>query len=469
MKYIYQYIAVLAIFLVTGCDKFLDVEPKGKQLLQTVKDYDLWLNSQALTYETHVYTLYRFSDIYDIHPYNLNSITVTDLQYRWALQFEDPTLTPSIWSNFYNIIYYYNAVINGIDNAQGGSAQEKQKLKAEALLGRAHEYFYLVNLYGKIYNPSTADQDLSVPFVSSSDIVTITPPRSTVKQAYENIIADLNMALASLPADNATNRFRGSVAAANSMLARVYFYMRDYANARKYAELSLQAPSLMMLDYNAGVITATGFPNWPALVTRKDVIYARGAGAMSNVATVPVTLSFAQSFAAGDLRSYFIKDINKSTLSANPKRGTINYCYAYLASTTSPNMAGNANIGTSVAEMKLIIAEGAVRSGDLTTALQQLDDVRKNRFSPTGYAAFQSGDQAAILQKITDERLFELPFGGVRWLDMRRLSSEGKMPAVNRYDANGNVFETLQPNDPRYVLKIPLNILGYNPDMPQNQ
>lgn len=468
MKNIIKYAASLfmCLLLFTGCKKYLDVQPKGKQLLKTVNDYELWLNSPDLTYQTGAYKLFVFTDLYDNYPLVLTSTNSSDLRYRWAPQFNAASVSPEIWSDFYTHIYYYNAVLNGIDNATGGTEQQKSKLKAEALLGRAFEYFYLMNLYAKVYDPATATQDLSVPFVQSSDIVTKTPPRSTVKEGYDKIISDLNEAIKLLPADNATNRFRGSVPAAYSMLARTYFYMRDYNNAQKYAQLALQTPSLTMLDYKTGVVSPTIFPKWPAISTRKDVIYARGAGLRRYAAYATITLSFAKSFATGDMRSYLIKDLYNSTLSSNLKRGNVMYCYAYPLGGASD--ANQANIGPSVAEMKLIIAEVAARSGDLTTALQQLDDVRINRFERTNYVKFQSGDPDEVLQKVLDERVFELPFSSLRWLDMRRLDAEGRMPAVNRYDDTGAVFETLKPKDPRYVLQIPLNVLNYNPDMPQN-
>ena len=464
MKIKYELIAtaaVLTILLMTSCNKFLDVKPKGKQLLVTVSDYNLWLNSPNLTYENDAYNTYFFSDLVDRYPFTLTSTAVADLEYQWAPQFNDKVTTPAVWSGIYANIYYYNVVINGIDKATDGSQSQKNALKGEALLGRALEYFYLGNLYGKVYNPATANQDLAVPFVTSSDIVDKTPPRSTEKELYSSIIADLNQAIAYLPPDNASNRYRGSVSAAYSVLARIYFYMADYSNAQKYALLALAAPSVTMLDYNTGVTSPTAYPKWPLLSTRKDAIYARGAADRSYAAYTRITLAFANSFAPGDLRGYFIKDYGLPTLSSNPARGSVMYCF-------SIDNAGNCNIGTSAAEMKLIIAEAAARSGDLTTALNQLDDVRKNRFTPAQYAKFQSNDQAAVLQKILDERVFELPFAGLRWFDMRRLNAEGKMPVVYRYDNTGAVFATLKKNDPRYVLQIPLNVLSFNPDMPQN-
>src|SRR5690606_23171315 len=100
------------------------------------------------------------------------------------------------------------------------------------------------------------------------------------------------------------------------------------------------------------------------------------------------------------------------------------------------------NTGTSVQEMKLIIAEGAARSGDLPTALQALDDVRKNRFAAASYVKYSSADPAAVLEEVLLERRHELPFNGLRWFDMRRLDKENRMGAVKRLNAQGDVIAT---------------------------
>ncbi len=92
--------------------------------------------------------------------------------------------------------------------------------------------------------------------------------------------------------------------------------------------------------------------------------------------------------------------------------------------------------------MKLIIAECAARSNDLTTALQQLDEVRKYRFATASYIPFQSNDQEEVFQEVLKERSHELPFNGLRWFDMRRFDKENRMGAVNRYDAQGNIIAT---------------------------
>ena len=129
---------------------------------------------------------------------------------------------------------------------------------------------------------------------------------------------------------------------------------------------------------------------------------------------------------------------------------------------------GNVNTGTSVQEMKLIAAEGAARSNDLTTALQYLDDVRKNRFATASYVPYQSTSQPDVLAEILSERYHELCFNGLRWFDMRRLDKENRMETVTRLNAQGGVVATLPPHSTKYTLQIPYQVMSFNPGMQQN-
>ena len=126
------------------------------------------------------------------------------------------------------------------------------------------------------------------------------------------------------------------------------------------------------------------------------------------------------------------------------------------------------NWGTSVAEMRLIIAEAAARANDLPAALQQLDLVRKYRFKSADYRIYQSNNQEAVLSKVLAERTFEFPYNGMRWFDMRRLDTESRMATVNRYDGTNAVMASLPPHSNKYTLQIPLQVMYFNPGWPQN-
>jgi hypothetical protein len=118
--------------------------------------------------------------------------------------------------------------------------------------------------------------------------------------------------------------------------------------------------------------------------------------------------------------------------------------------------------------MRLILAEAAARANDLPTAINELHLVRKCRFAPADYVKYESDDQDEVFKKVLTERTFELAYSAHRWFDMRRLDAEGLMPEVKRYDGQGNVIATLSPNSNKYTLQIPMQVLYYNTNWPQN-
>jgi tetratricopeptide (TPR) repeat protein len=463
---IYKFLLPFLFFTIVlaSCEKYLSVEPKGVRLLQTVTDYDQWLNSTELEtcFPNEINILADNVDKPDIlDPFS----GVENRIYSWQSQFsEDITTTPQIWGNYYLSIYYYNTLLKGIDDATGGTEQEKKSLKAEALLGRAFEYLCLVNLYGKVYDENTADQDLAVPFVTSNDLTTSTPDPSTVQEIYDHIITDITSAIPYLPEDNSENRYRGSVAAAYSVLARTYLYMGDYLNAAQNAQLALENGPNEVLDYS----TLSGVADIPSLLKRTDAIYARLSTSFSTHETP--TLSFLQSFDKTDLRLNFFY----STSGYPPGLGDYSFTtrgeIRYQPGGASGNGMAYPNWGTSVAEMRLILAETAARANELSTACDQLDLVRKFRIPAANYVKFQATGhtQEEVLQKVFQERSFEFPYCGMRWFDMRRLDAEGRMTTVNRYDGANNLINALPPGSNKYTLQIPIQVLYYNPDWPQN-
>ncbi len=456
----FKYIAaqlLLCCLAFSGCDKYLDVEPKGKQLLKTTSDFDLWLNSYVLTTETDASNLLNsMTDNIDLPTINTPPITLGELVYTWAPQFTADVTTPTyLWGEHFRRISLFNTVLEGIDAAGGGTESQKNSLKAEALLGRAHSYFYLVNEYAKPYDAATAATDLAVPYITSDDVSQKTPSRSTTAVIYQHIIEDINAAIPNLPDDNSNARFRGSKAAAYSVLARVYLYRREYAEAQRYAELALANTKAVMIDYT----NSATFPATINVVSHQDGIYSRSSAA----AGISITAEFKSTFATNDAR--------RTVLYYNWASNVRGATQFYAAQVTQAFQSTNS--GTTVQEMHLIAAEGAARSTNsdgVTVALNHLNQVRRNRYTGTPIESrdFTSTDRGAVLNEVLAERRRELPFHGLRWFDMRRFDMENRMPAVIRTNAQNTVVATLEPHSSKYTLQVPIQVLAFNPDMAQN-
>ncbi|GHE44706.1 RagB/SusD family nutrient uptake outer membrane protein [Sphingobacterium griseoflavum] len=448
----YRAVILGILCLVFGsCDRYLEIEPKGRQLLKTTNDFDQWLNNVMLTAETPVDNILNYmTDNIDLPNIGNPPSTFAELLYTWAPQFStDVNTTPNLWGEHYLRINLFNTVLLGIDGAEGGTETQKRSLKAEALLGRAHSYFYLVNEYGKPFDAGTASSDLATPYITSDDVSQTVPPRSTVEQIYQHIIDDIHAAIPDLPSDNTVARFRGSRAAAYSVLARVYLCRREYDEARRFAELALANTRANMIDFT----NSATFPTTTNVVSHPDVIYGRSSVALG----LTISQNLKDLFASNDARSTLLY-----YNFASPLRGATMF-YA-LAITPVFQLT---NSGTTVQEMHLIAAEGACRSNQLVEALAHLNVVRINRY--TGPArTFSSNDRETILNEVLSERRREFPFHGLRWFDMRRLGMEGRMATVTRTNAQDEIIATLEPNSTKYTLQIPFQVMIYNPDMVQN-
>jgi len=153
------------------------------------------------------------------------------------------------WDSGYIAIAQASNIIKMIEE---GKSEDIDSKLGECYYIRGMMYFYLVRAYGKPYYQSP-ETNLGLPIVNGTpdDVINNLelPDRSTVKETYEQIIADLKKA-EELITVNRTKGIFASKEAAQAMLSRVYLYMSgtyDNPNAQ-YAQLAV--------DYANKVITS---------------------------------------------------------------------------------------------------------------------------------------------------------------------------------------------------------------------
>jgi hypothetical protein len=133
----------------------------------------------------------------------------------------------STWNSLYTVVAQSNALLNNLGTAAAAvPAATVNNALGEAHLMRAAAYFYLVRLFGNV--PIITDP---TQFVGSFQTV----PTNPVTDIYKFITIDLQYAEANCT-PNVASTGHASSASASAMLAKVYLYMQDYANAKKEAE-----------------------------------------------------------------------------------------------------------------------------------------------------------------------------------------------------------------------------------------
>ncbi|GAA4307773.1 RagB/SusD family nutrient uptake outer membrane protein [Compostibacter hankyongensis] len=132
----------------------------------------------------------------------------------------------SQWIQLYKGIGIFNSAIEGISGSPIDTA-DKQRFTGELKFLRAWCYFDLVRNYG------------GVPLVLKTYLPDTHLPRNTVKEVYDQLIADLKEAAAVLPLKSAyapADKFRASKGAALALLAKIYLYAEDWADAETAAK-----------------------------------------------------------------------------------------------------------------------------------------------------------------------------------------------------------------------------------------
>lgn len=114
-------------------------------------------------------------------------------------------------------------------------------------------------------------------------------------------------------------------------------------------------------------------------------------------------------------------------------------------------------------ELYFIIAESLAHLNQTDSAKETLLDFAENRYTPSGFSAYQDFintlDNESLLTEILKERRREFAIEGHRWNDLRRTTQ----PEI-RKTYNGNSY-TLEEGDERYTLLLPNDAIINNPDL----
>lgn len=460
-KYKYMLWILFGIFLLLGCDKYLDVQPsKTTSLVPTtlehletlLNDYDSFyeeVNGTAI-YSSDDYGLYK--EIYEAksNAYDLSSVEFA----TWDMKYLPAGFGDGFWSGEYQKIFIANMVLENLDRVSGDTEQ-KEFLEAEAHLIKAYSYWILANTYCLPYTEANKNEmglvlKNSVSFEEST-------VRSTLEDTYEMIEKELKGALKlQNPLTIVNDKFctwRGSKPAADALAARYYLFRNNYTEALKYSGYALEGHDKLM-DYNTDmryssnkseVIINPGEADKETVEIKypythdnqsdmtdkmewKEFYYFR---MLSNASWwyIPSKELLALYDQDYDLRYkyHFVKNYSYDRGLTSPAYEYPGYVFFYKDCIPS---------GPTVAEMLLIKAECQARLGDYAEAMNTVNILREKRISSSApydkirLSAF-SKDEA--VRKILEERRREMPFS-MRWYDIRRFN--------NNEDSNDDVVLT---------------------------
>ncbi|MCD0466970.1 RagB/SusD family nutrient uptake outer membrane protein [Flavobacterium sp. ENC] len=438
----------LPILLLNSCRDYVEVEQVGNnRVLKYTSDYRGLANNYTDMTASGGIHLLASAEVEFPTTYQTGVSTIWSNSYTWQEKIYDPSQGDSDWNGLYKAIYYSNVIIDGVMSSEGGTAAEKKEIYAEAFVHRAFAYLQLVNVYGPQFNPASANSEKAVPLLLKPDLFS-SLERSTVGQVYDQIISDLQSALANDIQDTPPFNVLPSKSAVYALFARTYLYMGSYQLSLDNAQKALEMQS-SLINLNT---FASGF-SYPVLIQNPEIIFSKTVLFMYRGA--PLSNDLLNSFESNDLRYNYYTIAGTNFFPGYTGRG---FGIANYSPTTG------INIGVSVPEMYLISAECYARLGQPEKAVENLNILRAKRYkTATNYEVAATTNTEALNLALV-ERQKELIGRGFRWFDQRRLNLDPLYQKTYSRVFKGQTY-TLEPNSDGYVFPINQNYIDLNPEL----
>lgn len=456
---------IVSLLLFAGCEKWLNIAPKGMLVPETVDEFDLMLNANDLCKSSLYEALFLTDDTYLLVTTDDNGLDVpTNLGTstgRMYVYDADRYYTETDYNSYYDAaykrIYTYNVIVENVLKASG-DAQKARSVRAEALCGRAMEYLLLINLFAPHYDASTASSSYGVPLILSPDLEKEDVTKASVAEVYAQVEKDLHEALADLPSSPTHGTpLRFSKAASLAFLAKVAFLKGEWTSALTWCQrVKDEMKGLPLHDWtkNQLVDPMSMLSDYPDVVNSEENIllrYPDAAFGLSWCTYCPPSLLklFDQE---NDMRYVlqFTDNVYGEPLSSPDLR----YYSSYIKFST----------GISTPEIYLMAAECKVRMGDVAEGIDLLNQLRARRIKDVTPLAAGTAEEA--LRLVLEERRRELFNHSVeRLIDIKRLAKDPATRVTVRHELPDGVTIEVDGNDSRMILPIPPQVLKFNTGM----
>lgn len=483
----------------SGCTKFLDLKPKGKDVPRTFAHFDGLLNSTRILQMVWSApnpngTGYMFSK--GVEPYwmfmtdELIAPTPTEFdlfgkEQKEAFKFADDILIYTseelnVWSGLYSFIYTNNVIINNVPGIDDGSQADRQALVAEAKVNRAHYHHLLAQTFGKPYRAASAETDLAVPMVTEASIGILDYKRATNKELYDFIIKDLRESIPLLK-EGAGTKLRLHRAAGYFVLGRILFDIGQYSEALE-ALISCQTETakavipVALFDYtddsksfSLWAYNSATPHNW-----RTGYFLPEDAKNTEIINASHFTQNIIVYTGTQLANAVFVKDEYMAKFSANDRRKRF---FADRRYTGSPIWGRFKRInkwqnpyGANLPDLYLMLAESYARTGNETKARENVMLLRSKRIVGATEAAIPItvNTKDLLIRFIVEERLRENMMTGMRWFDIRRLWYDPLFPEMKTIVTHTLGTEIYTLTEKRLCLRLPLKDLKMCPSLINN-
>lgn len=448
--------------LLTSCENYLNVKPRGYDIASKIEHYegllvgqDLYMLNESFPYMC--FECFMDQDGFD-NAYSTIGSRATNA-YKWEKNVYREDEDCGEWNSFTTALYYYNVVINQVLDAEDGTQEKKLALQAEARMLRAYCTFLMSEFFGDvpiIRTASTMGGDFSL---------------HSREEVIEFVLSEMAEAVPQLE-DTQEHCMRVFRTSGLALYGKVLFMLGRYSEAEAQFREAMAAVKahpecgltnyyerltpdgevdFIVYDYeNPELLFNLGSMNrlWPAVF-----------GGMYNMLLYGVRNDVLKTF------YYDMKDTRLSTLSSITT-GESAYKSFKSSNFYSANMSTiKSNIGVGVPDLYIMYAECLARANKTDEAAEVLVELRRHRMDP-GHegipADVVSAEQMTVFA--FEERMREEIGFGTSWFEMRRVWNDPLFQYLKPMYVHTVGSETYTLTEDRLWFQIPPSVLLWHPE-----
>lgn len=430
----------LIVVALSSCSSdFLDVAPTSAlttgNAYNSAQDLNNALNGAYRSFydEYYQWDNVLLGDVRSDNCYNANGDSPIDAYDKLAITTSNNRMMDN-WTQLYRGVARANIILEKIKSVNDPALDKdnlRQNIIGQARFLRAFHYFQLVRNYGGV--PIELNSN-------STDPGKINLPRSTEKEVYDQINADLQIALVSLPdtyAGGASfNKVKATKGAVNALLAKIWAQRsdRDYNKVLQYANAVISSPAGYGLVANyADLFDGAHYFNKESIL---EISFLGGNWDVSNWGVqlflgpedgwqkyaTPTKNLIAAYDAQGDVvrknaSVVFWNNLDWADENWNPCGDkTVAVPFPYKEKHADGWNSGDHPYLLRLDDIILMKAEAQNELGDLAGSLATIKLIRDR----VGLPVLTATSKADMKNKILNERRLELAFEGERWYDLVR-------------------------------------------------
>lgn len=450
----------------SSCSNFLEESSQDLMIPKSVKDYkelffgEVMKNGEIL----HPYLEYMTDDVADQCYYGSSPMLISNdwresvwSYYTWQQNPEvgisNEFTADAAWTSYFHKILMTNIILDGIYDMTG-TEEERIDLAGEAYFMRAFSYFMLANLYGRPYDPATADKDLCVPINDEISLSDKMMKRATNAAVYSKIESDIIRAIQCFKStDSKKGIFRPNLAGAYLLASRISLFRKDYPQTILYSDSVIKNAPQGLNKLPEEKSNNSVFLSY----SNKEILFSYGTTTLESYmqkdftykGNLLVATDLIAQYDEADLRlSHYFHHTKGSQ--RRPVKKDIEFYIPAKWSRTSSTVYSNA---FRLAEAYLNRAEAYAELGNTEKALADINTLRDHRMK-TG-TPHLTVDNDGIVATVRKERRRELAFEGFRWFDLRRYGCPPLEHTYSSTETEGAGDKFKLEDKELYILPIP--------------